>query len=491
MTSDPLSVFVSYNKDDQQWAEWIAWQIEAVGHKAIIQAWDFGAGSNFVLEMQQATKDADRTIAVLSPSYLAAEFTHPEWAAAFRQDPRGEEQRLVPVRVKPCAPDSLLGTIVYEDLVGVEDADEARDKLLTAVLSQRRKPDTEPIFPGGSAAAAIYPPAAKGQSVASTIEDVIGGLHNLLVPLRRELESLTGIQAVGADPIEEKIVRSSEAYLAAQEYFELHRFYLDSDLVKQLDEVLSVMRNALVNAEMGYMGPKRPGGRAWAAQHSEYIGSASRAVRNELPPLIEAIEAAFRECLGIEKRKVTSARTSTRGEVHSERSKAPVTVAWDDSVIQGDHIAIRILNHQAEEMSGLLLLVTGLALWDEKTGDYLRGTHAKETVYLNGPRRPIPPVRLAADSGQPEERNFRNAVTALGIGFRLNSHSSAYPEVEVQSNRGIWRVTIKLTLGEVELEDHHLWFSYDSDREPKLVVAEDPASAVQGRDPGLRDPVDV
>ncbi len=93
-------VFVSYNRADRQWAEWIGWQLEEQGHEIIIQAWDFTAGSNFVVEMNKAAKNTDCTIAVLSPDYLGASFTQSEWAAAFARDPTGEKGTLIPVRVR-------------------------------------------------------------------------------------------------------------------------------------------------------------------------------------------------------------------------------------------------------------------------------------------------------------------------------------------------------------------------------------------------------
>jgi hypothetical protein len=62
--------FISYNRADKAWAEWIAWQLEKAGFTTVIQAWDFRPGSNFVLEMQQAATEAERTVAVLSPDYL-------------------------------------------------------------------------------------------------------------------------------------------------------------------------------------------------------------------------------------------------------------------------------------------------------------------------------------------------------------------------------------------------------------------------------------
>jgi TIR domain len=46
--------FVSYTKPDEAWAEWISWVLEEAHFSVIMQAWDFGAGGNFVLEMQRA-----------------------------------------------------------------------------------------------------------------------------------------------------------------------------------------------------------------------------------------------------------------------------------------------------------------------------------------------------------------------------------------------------------------------------------------------------
>ena len=110
--------FISYNKADRAWAEWIAWTLEDAGYRTMLQAWDFRPGSNFVLDMQNATSEAERTIAVLSPDYLAARFPQPEWAAAFAPDPTGEKGKLVPVRVRDCDPAGLLPQINYIDLVG-------------------------------------------------------------------------------------------------------------------------------------------------------------------------------------------------------------------------------------------------------------------------------------------------------------------------------------------------------------------------------------
>lgn len=114
-----MDFFISYNKADRAWAEWIAWQVEQAGYKTIVQAWDFRPGSNFVLEMQRAASEAERTIAVLSPDYLTALFTQPEWTAAFAKDPTGIKGTLLPVRVRKCDLEGLLPQIVHIDLAGL------------------------------------------------------------------------------------------------------------------------------------------------------------------------------------------------------------------------------------------------------------------------------------------------------------------------------------------------------------------------------------
>ena len=125
--------FISYTSADRAWGEWIAWQLESAGYTTVFQAWDIRPGANFVMVMQQATLRAHYTIAVLSPDYLAASFTQPEWAAAFAQDPLGEKGLLIPIRVRECDLAGLLPQIVYIDLDGVEHG--------------RSKPATVPSFP--------------------------------------------------------------------------------------------------------------------------------------------------------------------------------------------------------------------------------------------------------------------------------------------------------------------------------------------------------
>jgi tetratricopeptide (TPR) repeat protein len=142
--------FISYTQADRAWAEWIAWQLEEAGYSVIIQAWDFRPGDNFVSDMQKATAEAERTIAVLSPDYLASKFTEAEWTAAFANDPTGEKGLLIPVRVRDFElKKGLLPQIVYIDLVNIDEP-RAKERLLSDVKRERAKPSVKPVFPGAS-----------------------------------------------------------------------------------------------------------------------------------------------------------------------------------------------------------------------------------------------------------------------------------------------------------------------------------------------------
>ena len=148
----PVDFFISYTSADRAWAEWVAWQLSEAGYSVTLQAWDFRPGADFLHEMQRAATGARRTVAILSPGYLASEFGEAEWRAIFARDPTGERGLLVPVRVSRFDPPGLLATRVYIDLVD-RDAAEAADALVRGMEQLGARPTTAPPFPGTSAPA--------------------------------------------------------------------------------------------------------------------------------------------------------------------------------------------------------------------------------------------------------------------------------------------------------------------------------------------------
>lgn len=152
--------FISYTGADQQWAEWIAWQLEEKGYSTVLQAWDFLPGSNFVQDMQKALLKSHSTIAVLSSRYLQSAYAQAEWSAVFAEDPTGEKGILIPVRIEPCELKGLHKAIVYIDLVR-KDRKQAKSFLLQQLQhlleESRRKPKQEPGYPGEDTPEPRYP----------------------------------------------------------------------------------------------------------------------------------------------------------------------------------------------------------------------------------------------------------------------------------------------------------------------------------------------
>ncbi|MCP5364998.1 MAG: tetratricopeptide repeat protein [Hyphomicrobiales bacterium] len=138
---DSKDFFISYTGADRRWAEWIAWILEDHGYNVILQAWDFHAGDNFIRNIHEALETCERTITLLSASYLQSGYCRDEWTTAFNA--RG----LLLVRIEDLAPPGLLSTLAYFDLFGVEE-EEAQARLLNAIKQDRAKPAAMPLFPG-------------------------------------------------------------------------------------------------------------------------------------------------------------------------------------------------------------------------------------------------------------------------------------------------------------------------------------------------------
>jgi 3',5'-cyclic AMP phosphodiesterase CpdA/transcriptional regulator with XRE-family HTH domain len=143
----PIDFFISYSPADERWATWIAWQLEAAGHRTLIQAWDFVPGTNFIDFLDRGVRDSAVVVAILSRNYLKSRYGSLEWQAALRTD----WNKLIPVRVEDCPLVGLLTTITWVDLVDITDSGVARNVLLSALrhaLARRVKPaDTPAVSP--------------------------------------------------------------------------------------------------------------------------------------------------------------------------------------------------------------------------------------------------------------------------------------------------------------------------------------------------------
>jgi len=137
--------FISYNRADRAWAEWMpgTWRPRVLDRepgmdsaRARTSPWrwtgDEGGGA------------WDRRPLADLPDL---EVHRAGVAAYLAEDPTGNGRRLIPVRVSECEVDGLLRQVVYIDLVGTAEGD-ARQRLLDGVREGRAKPPSPPPFPG-------------------------------------------------------------------------------------------------------------------------------------------------------------------------------------------------------------------------------------------------------------------------------------------------------------------------------------------------------
>ena len=267
--------FISYNEADREWAEWIAWQLEKEGFSTVLQAWDFRPGCNFVLEMQKATEDLKRTIAVLSPEFLASLFTKPEWAAAFVGDPTGEERKLLPVRVKECKQGGLLKALNYIDLVDL-DEEAAKNALVAGVKLERAKPSSPPRFPNSHSTPPPESPRPRFPGALPLVwnvpdfrnpnftgrEKILTDLHDKLNSGQRAtwIQALTGLGGKGKTSLAREYAYRYKAeydlvwWVRASEPATLMMDYTDLATALKLPQKDSPDQNIILNAVKHWLG---------------------------------------------------------------------------------------------------------------------------------------------------------------------------------------------------------------------------------------------
>jgi hypothetical protein len=140
---------MSHTVGDFSLADALAWQLERAGHSVVMNGGAVATGADVPSALRRR-RPTQTTIAVLSPSYLAALADQPAAAEMVRAQATGAAPTLIVVRVRECTPDGLLPDVPFLDLVGLDDA--------TAVARLRELPQSPPTQPTPTRDAAPPPP---------------------------------------------------------------------------------------------------------------------------------------------------------------------------------------------------------------------------------------------------------------------------------------------------------------------------------------------
>ncbi len=144
---------ISYAQNDQRWAEWIAWQLEDVGYRTLIEAWDGVPGTHWVAGIGASATCARRVILLLSKAHVHVMRAYGV-KSALDGDQDGSDRRLVPIKVEDCSVPPEISHIRSIDLFGLPAGEPPHDvarRLLAGIesaLAGRGKPGREPMLPG-------------------------------------------------------------------------------------------------------------------------------------------------------------------------------------------------------------------------------------------------------------------------------------------------------------------------------------------------------
>lgn len=127
-------VFISYSHKDEDWVrKKLLPTLEKQGVKVCIDFRDFTAGKAAVLNMQDASTRSRHTLLVMTPDWLASEWTLYESLLSRTDDPAGFQRRTVPLMVKRCTPPPFLSLLTWVDFSDPKREKEAWQSLFRAL----------------------------------------------------------------------------------------------------------------------------------------------------------------------------------------------------------------------------------------------------------------------------------------------------------------------------------------------------------------------
>ena len=141
--------YISYARTDEEWACWVEFHVRMLGHRTVMDVYDWEPGSPTAARRMQALDQADRIIALISPASVRPDSpTLPEWSDALLRRGRDGSWRLLPLLIGETELPALLRDMITASLVGLEEP--AARAVVAAALTgrgERRRPHDEPPLP--------------------------------------------------------------------------------------------------------------------------------------------------------------------------------------------------------------------------------------------------------------------------------------------------------------------------------------------------------
>ena len=140
-------VFISYSHADAIWVwDWLRPRLEAAGLRVCLDRRDFDVGVPSLENMERAVDHSRHTLLVLTPAWVASEWTAFEELLTQTADPAARRRRLLPLLLQPCQPPRRIAMLTYADLTQQTTWETELQRIIAAVRGELHLPELGPLL---------------------------------------------------------------------------------------------------------------------------------------------------------------------------------------------------------------------------------------------------------------------------------------------------------------------------------------------------------
>jgi hypothetical protein len=149
--------FISYSHKDKRWVYDVLLPfLERHGLSVCIDTRDFAIGLPSLVNIENAVQQSRKTLLILTPNWVASEWTNFESLLLQTDDPIGRGRRMLPIMVQDCTLPDRLRIFTYLDLRDSAEFDMQMARLVAAIRDTSVSTQTPGISPASRPAPAGY-----------------------------------------------------------------------------------------------------------------------------------------------------------------------------------------------------------------------------------------------------------------------------------------------------------------------------------------------
>jgi TIR domain len=173
-TKSKYHVFISYSRSDQTFVQHLVDRLVECGVTVFFDEADIAIGGSLAEALQQAVRDAQYVLVVMSPSYFASQWARHELNLALEEEFKKGRTKVIPLLVRDCDIPGLLSSKMYADFRDPKGFEESFSTLLAVIqevpVSSIRSQDDGKEGP--VALGSIAPEAADSAELRALVDDL-------------------------------------------------------------------------------------------------------------------------------------------------------------------------------------------------------------------------------------------------------------------------------------------------------------------------------